>query len=65
MAKTIGATAYPGEDDYRAQDDMMTLVRAEEIRNDKKRLAAAQACAKKKIADMETVFGEEDADDKK
>lgn len=53
-------------DDYAAQDDMMTLVRAEEIKKDKKRFAAAQAMARKKIEDMENVFGEDDeSDDKK
>jgi hypothetical protein len=63
MAK---ASAISVEDYYSADDDMRTLVRAEEIRKDKKRFAAAQACAKKKIEDMENVFGEDDeADDKK
>lgn len=63
MAKTssINVDAY-----YSAESDMRTLVEAEEIRKDKKRMAAAVACAKKKIEDMETVFGEDDeADDKK
>jgi hypothetical protein len=53
-------------EDYQAQDDMRTLVEAELIRKDKKRFAAAQAAAKKRIEDMENVFGEDDeADDKK
>lgn len=53
-------------DNYQAQDDMMTLVRAEEIKKDKKRMAAARALAQKKIEDMENVFGEDDeSDDKK
>lgn len=55
-----------GDDDYQAQNDMRTLVEAEVIRNDKKRMAAAQKVAKKRIEDMESVFGEDDeADDKK
>jgi hypothetical protein len=54
MAKAIPM----GDDDYEAECDMQTLVRAEEIRKDKKRLAAAQAAAKKKIADMQSVAGE-------
>lgn len=52
MAKAIPV------DNWEAEDDMRTLVRAEEIRKDKKRFAAAQACAKKKIADMQSVAGE-------
>jgi hypothetical protein len=60
------AKAFPMDDDYSAECDMRTLVEAEEIRKDKKRMAAAVACAKKKIEDMENVFGEDDeADDKK
>jgi hypothetical protein len=63
MAK---ASPVAMDDYYSAEDDMRTLVRAEEIRKNKKRMAAAQALAKKKIEDMETVFGEDDeADDKK
>lgn len=58
MSKSA-STPY-SEDDYRAQDDMQTLVRAEEIRKDKKRMAAAVKCAKDKIADMESVFGEDE-----
>ena len=60
MAKTTG------DNDYQAQNDIRTLVEAEAIRNDKKRMAAAQKAAKKRIEDMEAVFGEDDeADDKK
>lgn len=60
MAKAIPV------DDYSAECDMRTLVEAEVIRKDKKRFASAQAAAKKRIEDMENVFGEDDeADDKK
>lgn len=41
--------------DWRAEDDMRTLARALEIRRDPKRLAAAQACAKKKLEEIAAV----------
>lgn len=50
--------AIPADDYYSAECDMRTLVEAEAIRKDKKRFAAAQAEAKKKIADMQSVAGE-------
>ncbi len=40
---------------WRAEDDMRTLARAQEIMADKKRLAAAKACAKEKLAEMQAV----------
>jgi hypothetical protein len=40
---------------WQAEDDMRTLARAEEIRRDPKRLAAAKAEAKKKLEEIATV----------
>lgn len=40
---------------WQAEDDMRTLMRAEEIKRDPKRLAAAKACAKKKIEEVAAV----------
>lgn len=51
-------TPISSDDYYSAECDMRTLVEAEAIRKDKKRLAAAQAAAKKKIAAMQSVAGE-------
>lgn len=56
MAKSETVSASD-DDKWRAESDMRTLVEAEEIRRDSKRFAAAQACAKKKIADMKSVAG--------
>lgn len=67
--KSSTAGAYPVSQidrDYQAEDDVRTLARAEEIKADKKRFAAAQTCAKRKIEEMENIFGEDDeSDDKK
>jgi hypothetical protein len=46
--KASSAAAYPVSEmdrDWRAEDDMRTLARAEEIKADKKRFAAAKKCA--------------------
>ena len=41
--KSVGAIA--AEDDWRADSDMRTLIEAEQIKKDPKRLKAAQAAA--------------------
>lgn len=52
----------PFEDSkWRAESDLRTLIEAAEIRKDKKRFAAAQACAKEKLAAMAGVAGAEPA----
>lgn len=43
------------EGDWRAESDMRSLVEAEAIKRDPKRLAAAQACAKKKLEEVAAV----------
>jgi hypothetical protein len=52
MAKK-GNVAVASNYDWQSQDDMRTLVEAEKIRKDPKRLAAARACAKKQYDAME------------
>ena len=44
------------EKQWRAEEDMRTLKRAEEIRKDVKRMSAAQECAKKEIESTKTVM---------
>ena len=41
--------------EWQAEDDMRTLVRAEEIRKDTKRLKAAQATAKKRADELKSL----------
>ena len=45
------------QDDYQAQDDVRTLTRAHEIRNNPKRHKAAKAHAKKQLAALQAVGG--------
>jgi hypothetical protein len=55
MAKKSTATLAPAPYDdskWRAEDDMRTLVRAEEVRRDPKRLAAAKKAAREKQDEM-------------
>lgn len=54
MAKSKNATSADAtyEDKWRAQDDMRTLIDAEKIKKDPKRLKAAQKAAKEKIKEM-------------
>lgn len=53
--KSVGAIAAEG--DWRADSDMRTLIEAEQIKKDPKRLKAAQAAAKKKMLEVATVAG--------
>lgn len=53
MSKTAGI-GY-SDKDYQAEDDMRTLMRAEEVKRDPKRLAAARECAKKKLQEVAVV----------
>ena len=59
MAKGISMAAQDAE--WRAESDMRTLMEAEEIRRDPKRLKAAQACAKKKLEATASIMGEKPA----
>lgn len=54
MAKN--STNFIGMDrDWQAESDMRTLAQAEEIRKDPKRLKAALAKAKEKIAELQSL----------
>jgi hypothetical protein len=46
------------QDDWQAEDDLRTLMRAEEIEKDPKRLAKAQKLAKQKLLDLASVASE-------
>lgn len=49
------ANMHPDEAKWRAEDDMRTLARAEEVKRDPKRLAAAKKMAREKLAELQTV----------
>ncbi len=50
-------TASPDEQKFRAEDDVRTMIRAEEIRNDKPRLGRAMKEAKVQMAALKKVNG--------
>lgn len=52
MSKNSPSLAMSDDADWRADDDMRTLVQAAEIRKDPKRLKAALARAKKKADEL-------------
>ncbi|SDZ16852.1 hypothetical protein [Delftia lacustris] len=54
MAKA-STTSISSDDDWRVEEDMRTLARAEEIRKDPKRLKAALAKAREKIAELQSL----------
>ena len=53
--KSIGMKS---EDDWMVEDAMRTLMRAKEIRNDKKLMAKVSAMAKEKLMDLADVAAE-------
>jgi len=55
---TIKKMTTPMSDEYRyqAEDDMRTLMRAEEIKADKSRMSKAQKMAKQKVNQMKKVM---------
>lgn len=63
MAKSNPVISGPDRD-WQAESDMMTLVKAQEIKKDKPRYARAKKFAQTKLREMEGVFGEEPGDKK-
>lgn len=55
MAKDTAVAGMPNEQDWMAENDMRTLVEAEKIRKDKKRLSAALKKRDEMVAAMAAV----------
>lgn len=51
----VKASALKEEDEWRAQDDLRTLLEAKKIQKDAKRMAKVRALAKQKMADMQAL----------
>ena len=47
--------ASPSEAEWRAQDDLRTLMEAKKIEKDRKRMDAVRKLAKEKMAEMKTL----------
>lgn len=58
MAKSNAIAVSKSEDDWRTESDLRTLMECERIEKDPKRLAAAQALAKKQLMDLAAVASE-------
>lgn len=58
MAK--GMNAMSPDADWQARQDLQTLMECEAIEKDPKRLKAARALAKKKMAELTNVMGDKD-----
>ena len=56
-ASTPAAIGSYDDSKWRAEDDMRTLARAEEVKADPKRLAAAKKIAKEKLAELQSIAG--------
>ena len=54
--EVIAATKQ--EDDWRAESDLRTLIECEKIESDPKRLAKAQALAKKRMLEVAAIASE-------
>lgn len=65
MAKKISGNLamIKPEEEWRAEDDMRTLMNAREIKNDPKRMAKVKAMAQKKLTDMACLAGADDGAD--
>jgi len=50
------------DEDWKVDSDLRTLIEAEQIEKDPKRLKAAQAMAKKRLLEVASVAGGSDAD---
>jgi hypothetical protein len=54
--------ALKPDEEWMAEDDLRTLMRAREIRNDPKRMARVKALATKRIAEVARLAGDGDKD---
>lgn len=57
MAKKSKGCCIATDDEWMAEDDLRTLMRAKEIKADPKRFAKCQALAKKKLTEIASVAG--------
>ncbi len=57
--KSSGIAVTKHEDDWRVESDLSVLMQAEQIKSDPKRLAKAQALAKKKMMEAAKVASDD------
>lgn len=56
--KASGAVALKADDEWAAEDDMRTLMRAKEIQADPKRMEKVKILARKRLETVASVLGE-------
>lgn len=64
-SNSIAMSSAAREEKWRTEADLDTLMRAEEIESDPKRLAKAKKLAKERLADLKDVVGEDKETTKK
>lgn len=60
--KSRGLVSIKPDEEWQVEEDMRTLMRAREIRNDPKRMARVKALATKLIAEVASLAGDCDGD---
>ena len=63
MGKSRATLGMQPDEDWKVESDLRSLVEAEQIRRDPKRMAKVQALAKKKMIEAAAVAGGADLDD--
>lgn len=63
MGKSRATLGMGPDEDWQVESDLRSLMEAEQVRRDPKRLAKAQALAKKKMVEAAAVAGGADRDD--
>lgn len=63
MGKSRATLGMQPDEDWKVESDLRSLVEAEQIRRDPKRMEKAQALAKKKMVEVAAVAGGADLDD--
>ncbi len=58
MAKSKGISSMKSDDDWQVESDLRTMIECDKIYKDPKRLAKAQALAKKQMMNMASVASE-------
>jgi hypothetical protein len=62
MARKSNTIGMACDDDWRAESDLRTLIEAEQIEKDPKRLKKAKELAKKRLLEVAAIAGGSDAD---
>lgn len=62
MAKKANSVAIGVDEEWKVESDLRCLVEAKAIRNDPKRMDKVRALAKKRLGEVASLAGDDDAD---